>query len=131
MAQKQGNSSTGGGRIDGSVGTASVAGDFVLGAGWGTTPVVALLAGSTDQRGQLTITCDATAAQATATVVHTYSDGAYATQAPVTTVQVQSDSAITDSNHCRSTSTTTACTWTLDVLPVDTKIYVWKYVYVA
>ena len=126
MAQPQGSLRTDGGRIDGSLGTDVVAGDFVIGAGFGTTPVVAVLAGSTDQRGQITVTADATAAQATATVILTFADGAFKV-APVCGASVYSDSAITDTGHVRVVSDTTTMTMTLDVLPVDTKIYVFKY----
>ena len=130
MTQPQGSLRTDGGRLDGSLGTDTVAGDFVVGAGFGTTPVVAVLAGSTDQRGQITITCDATAAQATATLVHTFKDGAFAV-APISFCSVYGDNAITDSGSVRSVSTTTTATHTLDVLPVDTKIYVFKWLNVA
>lgn len=130
MGQIQGSSSSAGGRLDGSVQSAStVAGDFVLGAGWGTTPIVALTAGSTDQRGTLQITADATAAQATATIVHTFADGAY-DSAPFPQVLVTSNSAI-DEGHVVVTTTTTAATWTFSVLPVDTKVYIFHYQYVA
>ena len=130
MAQKLGNSSTAGGRITGDIGTALVAGDFTLGAGWGTTPVLAITTGSNDQRGKFTVTCDATAAQATATVVITFTDGAFPA-APIPHVMMFSDNAITDSGSVRATSTTTAMTITCDVLPVDTKIYTFHYVLVA
>lgn len=131
MAQIQGSSSANAGRLDGSIGTALVAGDITLGAGWGTTPILAITSGSNDQRGTLTITCDATAAQATATVAITFSDGAWAS-APFAKAMVHSDSAITDTGHIRVTTvTTTVLTLTLDVLPVDTKIYVIRYECVA
>ena len=130
MAQPQGSLRTDGGRIDGSLGTDVVAGDFAIGAGFGTTPIVAVLAGSTDQRGQITVTADATAALATATVILTFADGAFVV-APIPFASVHSDNAITDSNSVRAVATTTALTLTLDVLPVDTKVYVFKYACVA
>lgn len=131
MAQQQGNSSASGGRLDGSLQkTAAAVGDFALGAGWGGTATAALTAGSTDQRGTLTITASATTpAQATATVVHTFADGAYAS-APFPQVIVTSNSAI-DEGHVVVTTTTTAATWTFSVLPVATKIYIFHYQYVA
>jgi len=131
MTQLQGSSSSAGGRLDGSLQKATaVVGDFVLGAGWGTTPIVALTAGSTDQRGELTITCDATAAQATATVVHTYKDGAYAA-APFSFVISTNDNAIDTGHVLLTTTTTTAATWTYQILPVDTKVYIIRYCYIA
>jgi shikimate 5-dehydrogenase len=131
MAQLEGNSSSSGGRLNASLQkTTAVVGDFVLGAGWGGTATAVLLAGSTDQAGTLTITASATTpAQATATVVHTFKDGAYK-NAPHSMVIVTSNSAI-DEGHVVSTTTTTAGTWTFSVLPVATKIYVFKYLYVA
>lgn len=130
MTQAQGSSSTKGGRIDGSIGTAAVAGDFVLGAGWGTTPILAILAGSNDQRGQLTITADATPAQATATITHTFSDGAFAA-APLS-IAVSTNDEVVDTGHVLlSTSTTTTATHTYQILPVDTSIYIVRYVNIA
>jgi len=114
--------------INGSHGTATVAGDIVVGAGFGTTPVLALTR-CNDRRGLIQVTCDATAAQATATLVYTFSDGAYSA-APAPIVNVYSDSAITDSGSVRAVATTTALTITLDVLPVDTKIYNFTYLLV-
>ena len=130
MGQIQGGSSSRGGRLDGSLQKKTAAvGDFVLGAGWGTTPIVALTSGSTDQRGTLQITADATPAQATATIAHTFADGAYE-NAPFSQVLVTSDSAI-DEGHVVTTTTTTVGSWTFSVLPVDTKIYIFHYQYTA
>lgn len=130
MAQRIGSQSTKSGRLGGSAATAIVAGDIALGAGWGTTPILAILANSTDQAGELTITCDATAAQATATIALTFTDGAYP-NVPVCLPVVHSDSAITDTGHIRvKTLTTTVLTLTLDVLPVDAKIYLVRYLVV-
>lgn len=131
MGQLQGSATTAGGRLDGSVqGTAAAASDFVLGVGWGGTATAVLTAGSTDQRGTLTITASAsTPAQATATVTHTFADGAF-DSAPFPMITVTSDSSI-DEGHVVVTTTTTAGTWTYSVLPVATKIYIFHYQYVA
>lgn len=131
MAQIQGSDSSSGGRLDGSVQqNASAAGDFVLGAGWGGTATIAMTAGSTDQRGTLTVTASATTpAQATATITHTFADGAYAS-APFPMVTVTSDSAI-DEGHVVVTTSTTGSVMTYSVLPVDTKIYIFHYCYIA
>jgi len=132
MAQQQGNSSSDGGRLDGTLQKNTVvAGDFALGAGWGTTPVVAVTAGSTDQRGSISITADATPAQATATVVFTFADGAYAAT-PFALVNLQdSTSAADDAQPTSVECTTTALSWTCGVLPVDTKVYIFNWVVVA
>ena len=131
MAQIQGSYSAKGGRLDGSMQViAAAASNFALGVGWGSTGSAVLAANSTDQRGLLTLTASGSSyAQATATVVHTFADGAY-NAAPFAFVQVTSDSAI-DEGHVVVTTTTTAATWTFSVLPVSTKIYIFRYLYVA
>lgn len=133
MAQKQGNSSTSGGRIDGSVGSAVTSADFAIGAGWGGTATLAVRAGSTDQRGSITITASATTpAQATATVAFTFLDGAFASTPPCYLVQlVNSSQAITDPQPTAVTCTTTALSWTSAVLPVATKTYQFNYLVIA
>jgi hypothetical protein len=131
MAQLQGNSSSDGGRLDGSLQkTTVVVGDFALGVGWGSTASAALTAGATDQRGKITITSAGTGqAQATATVVFTYADGAFAS-APTCIPHVTSTSAI-DEGKLTWTSTTTALTLTYSVLPVATKVYTITYALIA
>ncbi len=132
MAQIQGGSSSTGGRLDGSLQKTAptIAANFALGAGWGTTGSAVMTAGSTDQRGQIVITASgASFAQATATVVFTFADGAWAS-APFCIPHVTSTSAI-DEGHVKWTSTTTTLTLTFSVLPVDTKIYTITYVCIA
>lgn len=131
MAQKQGPKTTRGGRLDGSVGTAITSAAFALGVGWGDdAPVLAITTGSNDQRGKFTITSDGSnQAQATATVVITFCDGAFAS-APFGLVTVTSTSSI-DEGHVTCTTTTTAATLTFSVLPVDTKIYTFTYAFIA
>ncbi|HUR48205.1 MAG TPA: hypothetical protein VMY88_01560 [Acidimicrobiales bacterium] len=131
MGQLQGGSSSTGGRLDGSLQkTAPTAASFALGAGWGTTGSATMLTGSTDQRGQITITASgASFAQATATVVFTFADGAFAS-APFVIVTTTNDNSI-DTGKFTWTSTTTAVTFTFSLLPVDTKIYKMTYVCIA
>lgn len=130
MAQRQGSSSTDGGRIDGSIGTALVAGNVAIGVGWGGTAVLAITAGSNDQAGQFVITASATTpAQATATIVLTFADGAY-NAAPWCLCTTTNDNAI-DTGHVTWSSTTTALTLTFTVLPVATKIYTFTYLVIA
>lgn len=130
MPQLQGRKTADGGRLDGSIQkTALAAGNFALGAGWGTSPTFALTTGSTDQRGTFAITAKATPAQATATVVITFADGAFAS-APFPMVSVTSTSSI-DEGHVVVTTTTTAATLTFSVLPVADKVYTFHYQMVA
>lgn len=130
MAQNQGRKSNDGGRVDGSLGTALAAGNVAIGAGWGTTATAAITTGSNDQRGQIVVTSSGTGqAQATATVVITFADGAWAS-APWAIVTTTNDNSI-DTGHVTWSSTTTALTLTFSLLPVDTKIYKISYLCVA
>ncbi len=125
MAQAQGRTNK---RLNGSQGTASVAGSYVLGAGWGSTGSAVVTSGSNAQRGTLTLTASGSSyAQATATVVFTFPDGAWSS-APFGLVQVTSDSAI-DEGHVVVVNTTTTSTWTFSVLPVSTHIYIFRYMF--
>lgn len=131
MAQAQGIQSTAGGRLDGSIGTAAVAGDFALGAGWGGS-TKAVTSGSNAQRGTLTITgvTGGGLAQATATVVFTFPDGAYAS-APFVFTSSSNDNSIDTGRFAVTSVTTTAVTWTFSVAPVNAKIYKLHYEVVA
>lgn len=131
MAQLQGPSSSDGGRLDGSLQQYAVAtANFAIGVGWGSTGSLALTTGSTDQRGQVVITAGgAGLAQATATVVFTFADGAYAS-APFCLATTTNDNSI-DTGHVTWSSTTTALTLTFSLLPVNTKIYKINYMLVA
>ena len=134
MAQIQGSSSATGGRIDGSLQmTAPAAADFALGAGWGTTATVAVRAGSTDQRGVITITSSGTGqAQATATVTFTFKDGTFAAIPPgFAAVLINSSNAITETGATATACTATALSWTHSVLPVATKTYSYAYFVIA
>ncbi len=110
--------------------TAVATSHFVIGAGWGSAAVFALAPPSgavcTDIRGKFTITASTTTpAQATATIVFTYADGAFVT-APHAIITTSNDNAI-DTGHVTWSSTTTALTITFLVLPVDTKVYTFTY----
>ncbi len=133
MAQPQGSSSTSGGRLDGSIGTASTAAAFALGVGWGDgTLVKTVAAHSKDQRGQIAITSvGSNQAQATADVTYTFMDGAYAST-PQGFVNLQTnDNAITERQPTAVVTSTTALAWRNSVLPVATKIYTFAWLVVA
>jgi hypothetical protein len=131
MPQLQGTSSSSGGRLDGSLQrTTLAASHFTVGAGWGTEAVLAITTGSTDQRGKFTVTASTTGvAQATATVVITFADGAWAA-APFCVVTTTNNNSI-DTGHVTWSSTTTALTLTFSLLPVDTKVYTFTYACIA
>lgn len=130
MPQKQGNSSSASGRLDGSLGSASLATDFVLGAGWATGATITVATGSTDQRGRITITAATTTpAQATASVTHTYRDGAWAAT-PWLMLRCTNDNSLTaDFSFAITSISTTVAVWQALVIPVDTKIYTVSYMY--
>ena len=134
MAQPQGPSSTAGGRLDGSIGTAVTAGDFALGAGWGGS-TLAVTSGSTVHRGEIIITAATGGglSQGTSTIVFTYPQGAFAAK-PWFFITCTNDNSLTaasDWTVSQAATTTTACTWTFQVLPVNTKIYTVRYEYKA
>ena len=115
MAQKEGRNR---GRLDASSGTAVAAADFAVGAGWGATgSVTNVRTGSNDQAGSFTITAaGGSYAQATATIVLTFKDGAYAS-APRAVHVSMSNAVALDTGHATWSCTTTALTITYLVLP--------------
>lgn len=122
MAALDGPSSTAGGVLNGDIGRAVVAGDFTLGAGWGTDPVLTITSGSNQQRGRLTILAKATPAQATATIILTfplpYASAPFCIQKSTT-----NDNSLTAAAEFTCTTTTTAATFTHTILPVADKTY--------
>ena len=64
-------------RLRASGGNAVVAGDFALGAGWGSTASLSVAAGSTDAAGQATITANGSGITANPSVAFTFHDGAF------------------------------------------------------
>lgn len=128
MPEKQGRNR---GRLDGSSGTALASGDVAIGAGWGNTATKAVTSGSNDQCGQIVVTSGGTGqAQATATVVITFADGAYASTPRCVLVTTTNDNSI-DTGHATYAVTTTTLTMTFSLLPVDTKIYKFNYAVIA
>jgi hypothetical protein len=106
-----------------------VAGDVALGAGWGTSPVLAIQAGSNQSRGVLTITADATAAQATATVTVTFPKPF--DEAPTVVVSRHGgDAAAGEGFEVVSTSTTDFVAVKKEI-PVDTEVIGLAYVVVG
>ena len=132
MPQPQGSSSTAGGRLDGSIGTAVAASNFAFGAGWGASTVSAVATGSTDQRGQITITCATGGglAQATATLTFTFADGAYAS-APWIIPHSTNSNGVDTGKWDVTTRTTTTVVLTFSVLPVNAATYKLGWIIVA
>lgn len=66
-------------RLQAKQGTALVAGDFALSAGWGTTATVSnVTSGSRDTRGEITVTSAGTGQAANPTITLTFKNGAFA-----------------------------------------------------
>ncbi len=133
MAQTQGNTSTSGGRLDGSIGTTVTSAAITLGVGWGDGTLVKTIAsGSKDQRGAVAVTSvGSNQAQATADVTLTFVDGAYAAQPFGYAFLLTNDNAITERQPTAQVTTTTALAWRNSVLPVATKIYTFGWLVIA
>jgi hypothetical protein len=128
MAKLDGPSTTAGGVLNGNIGTALVAGDITLGAGWGTAPVLAITTGSNGQRGRLAITAKATAAQATATIVITFPHP-YASAPFCVNKSTTNTNSLTAAAEFTCTTTTTAATFTHTILPVADAVYTLDYAF--
>ena len=134
MTQQQGNKVTSAGRLDGSLQREVLtSANFALGVGWGDGAVVITVAeGSTDQRGSVSIkSVGSNQAQATATVVLTFADGAYAST-PFALVSLNNnDNAVTTAQPQAVAATTTTLSWTQAVLPVANKTYTFAWAVIA
>ncbi len=115
-------------RIKASYGTATVAGDYALSAGWGTTASVTVAAGSDDQRGQITVAATGTGQAANPTITFTFKDGAW-TSSPFYIVK-RNDANVLPNEGTAPTSwtqTTTVLTITFNGTPTAANSYVFAY----
>lgn len=128
MAKLDGPSSTAGGVLNGNIGRAIVAGDIVLGAGWGTAPVLAIATGSNGQRGQLTITAKATPSQATQTIVLTFPEP-YSSAPFCVNKSTTNTNSLTASWEFTCVTTTTTATFTGLVVAVADALYTLDYAF--
>ncbi len=128
--QIQGDTSSAEGRLGGEIGTPTVAADYALGAGWGTTASVSsVVTGSNDQRGRIAVTSAGTGqAQATATVTLTFHDGAWAAKPWCLVKLVGDTNGAAEAPPTSQTETTTTFAWTHAVLPVAAAVYTFEYV---
>lgn len=69
-------------RLQANEGTALVAGDFALGAGFGATASVSVKSGSNDQRGEFTVTANGAGIAANPAITLTYKDGSWSGNLP-------------------------------------------------
>jgi hypothetical protein len=107
-------------RINTTGGTALVAGDFALSAGWGNTAAVSAVTG-TDQGWNITVTCGGTGIAANPTITLTFKDGTWTNSPIAMSKMVGGTGTITDLSDAP-----TATTWviTFNGTPVDTKTYI-------
>lgn len=108
-------------RVRASLGTALVAGDFALSAGWGNTASVGSVSG-TDQFCQFTITSAGTGQGASPTCILTFKDGTW-TSAPIVQVNRQEFANQATMTFTVTTVTATAVTLTFNGTPVAAETY--------
>jgi hypothetical protein len=102
-------------RLKANRGTALVAGDFALGAGWGTggASVTSVVAGSCDSRGAITIVSGTAAFSANPTVTLTFKDGTFGTGGNTICIGYVIKNSGTRSGHVLALNTTglTSIVW--------------------
>lgn len=109
-------------------GRALVAGDVVIGAGWGGAATVAIAAGSNAQNGSLAITASTTTpAQATSTVVITFPKAFDNVPPGPIVIELANTQAVPVEGPTDIVATATTLTWKAGVLPVDTKVYTYAW----
>jgi hypothetical protein len=115
-------------RIDAHQGAAVVSGDFVLSAGWGTSPTFTVVRG-TDQGAVFTITAKATVG-ANPTVTFTFHNGAWPNGAPVVVCNrteivaaTGSPAAAVSNEFVPTTVSTTQIVFTFNGTPVANSTY--------
>ncbi len=96
-------------RLRSTLGTALVAGDFALSAGWGTTASVSAVSG-TDQRFRITVTSAGTGQGANPTITLTFKDGTW-TAAPFVAFTRNGGSQLSITQDWTTTATTLVVTW--------------------
>lgn len=101
-----------------------VASDIALHANWGTSPTLAIGAGSNKSAGALTITAKATTG-ASPTVVVTFPEGGFE-RAPVALV-TRGDAVANAAGEIHAVATATALTITFDGTPTADQVYVLNY----
>lgn len=106
-------------------GTALVSADIAGSATWGSTSVLSITSGSTDQRGQLSMAANGAGIGANPTLTITFKDGTWTT-APFAVVTVQ-DSVLTTLS-CSIALTATTLTITFCGTPVAGRSYGFNYI---
>jgi len=111
-------------RLASTSGTAVVAGDFALGAGWGTTATVSFISpGSTDTRGQIRITSSGTGQAAQPSIIFTFKDGTYSTSPFMVATSGTNFTDLTDKNYWYVAAAPTTATFIFGGTPVAARVY--------
>lgn len=105
-------------------GTVTVAGDYVLSAGWGATASVAVATGSRDSRGRITVTANGAGLAANPTITFTFKNGAYGA-APFAIVKRNGGTGATTEPTWATATTTLTMTW--PGTPVAGLTYIFEY----
>lgn len=106
-------------------GTALVAGDVAISAGWGNTAVKTVQSG-TDQAGWITVLCQGTGIVASPTITLTFHDGTW-TSLPFP-IAIRDDVVAPAANWNISALTATAVTWTFGGTPVSGSTYSMRFI---
>ncbi len=111
-------------RLKGGVGgTALVAGDFVLSAGWGTTASVSAIS-ATDHGGKFQVNAAGTGFAADCTVTMTFKDGAW----PVAPVAIVKRNGGNGTVEATWTTTTTTMVLSYSGVPINGGVYIFNFV---
>lgn len=112
-------------RIKGT-GTAHVAGDYALSAGWGASGAVTVT-GARDTGGRISVACAGAGVAANPTVALTFKDGTWGT-APAVVISRGDTAAPTTGFWALTSISATVATWTFIGLPVAGSSYVFDFV---
>ena len=112
-------------RVSGVNGTAHVAGDYALSAGWGTTATVSAVSAK-DAGGRVTISCSGTGQTANPTVTLTWKDGTWTTVPAV--VASRGDLVVPSGPFLNSTPGATTVVFTFNGTPVAGNSYILDFV---
>jgi hypothetical protein len=113
-------------RIYADLGNAIVAGDFALSAGWGATATVsAIVTGTKDMRGRITVTSAGAGQAANPTITLTFHDGTFGT-IPIAIACRCGGSQRTVPVEVTTTATTMTITFLGTPVPAETYIIAWQ-----
>lgn len=111
-------------RFSATQGTALVAGDFALSAGWGDTATVsAVYAGSEDTSGGVQVTCNGTGIAANPTITLTFKDGTFTNSPNIIAVRALSNGVDQPTIPFWPSASATVATFTFMGTPIAGQLY--------